>query len=415
LQAASDSQRRYWQGVESRLVFWLAVIALTVVLCAGAFGLKDGLVIGAVLAGFVVVGRAYLWTWFMRKRMNRVDKFRKRFRKLLDSVNDIRWQTRPEEMVAEDKAFLEEYKNTVLFPSTIPGIGNGVPSDRDLAHIETLYLEYGPSWRHVHPWPDPNDPNSNTKLKCELCMTADRVRKHIEGAISSYEAAIASARQELAARIDNANADGALDAKAFFDEFSKRKAFYYVPEDLAEGNEKLLGWLNSLCDKQRWTFDEADKVRELCRTRAKGESHWLEPYEQEGRFDQLVGKLTQGMKSAATTCGLPDTWDWYDSAKQRLALNEGVINDVRRILGRHSPTAMFRELEEEFGGASMDTLHSVRFPGITNYGYDPQFVTKERKLAAKLLSRERDKYDREIDGQLRAVKAFLRAETRAGE
>lgn len=76
--------------------------------------------------------------------MNRVDKFRKRFREMLDSGNDIRCQTRPGEMVAEDKAFLEEYKNTILFPSTIPNVGNGVPSDRDLAHVETLYLEYAP-------------------------------------------------------------------------------------------------------------------------------------------------------------------------------------------------------------------------------------------------------------------------------
>lgn len=66
LQAASDSQRKYWQGVESRLIFWLGVIALVIVACAGGLGLKDGLVIGAVLVGFVVVGRAYLWPWFTR-------------------------------------------------------------------------------------------------------------------------------------------------------------------------------------------------------------------------------------------------------------------------------------------------------------------------------------------------------------
>jgi hypothetical protein len=232
---------------------------------------------------------------------------------------------------------------------------------------------------------------------------------------SPREAAIASARQKLAVQIDNANADGALDAEAFLDEYSKRKALYYVPDDLADRDEKLLAWLNSLCDKSRWTFDEADKVRDLCRARAKGESHWLEPYEQEGRFDQLVGKLTQEMKSAATRCGLAETWDWYDSAKDRLARSEPVLADLRRILGRHNPVAVFRELEEEFGGPLMDTIHSSRLPGITKWGYDPKLVAKERTVAARLVSKERDKYDREIDRQLRTVKAFLRAERRASE
>jgi hypothetical protein len=71
LQAVSDSQRRYWQGFESLLIFWLGAIAIIVVACAGVLGLRDGLVIGAVLIGFVVVGRAYLWTRFIRKRMKR--------------------------------------------------------------------------------------------------------------------------------------------------------------------------------------------------------------------------------------------------------------------------------------------------------------------------------------------------------
>lgn len=76
---------------------------------------------------------------------------------------------------------------------------------------------------------------------------------------------------------------------------------------------------------------------------------------------------------------------------------------------------MFRELEEDFGGPLMDTIHSIRLPGITKSGYDPKLVAKERKVAAKLVSKERDKKDREIDRQLRTVKAFLRAERRASE
>lgn len=252
------------------------------------------------------------------------------------------------------------------------------------------------------PWADP---------ECKLCMTADHVRKHIDGAISAYEAAVASARQELTTQIDNAAPGGALDAKAFLDEYSKRKTFYYVPEDLADQDEKLLVWLNSLCDRQRWTFEDADKVRELCRIRAKGKSHWLESYEQENRFDHLVGKLTQEMKNAANRCGLAEIWDWYDSAKQRL--NEGEIKKVRRILGRHNPEAMFRELEEEFGGPLMGTIISHRLPGITKWGYDPKFVDKTVKTATKLISREgEDEFDRELHRELRTMQALVRRERR---
>jgi len=415
LQALADSHRRYLSSLEARLILWLGIIAIIVSASAGLFGIRDGLVVGAIIVGLVVIGRVYLWKWLLRKRINRLDRFRNRFRKLLENVDDVRWQTGSAETRATDKAFLEKYKDSILSPSTVSDFGgDGIPSDSDLAHIETLYAEYGPTWRHLHPWPDPNDPNSNTKLKCELCMGADRVRKHIDGAISAYEAAIASARQLLVSRIDKANPDGAVDAKVFLDEYSKHKGMYYVPEDLANEDVTLLARLNSLCDKQRWTFAETDKVRELCRLRAKGESHWLESYEQNDRFDDVVGKLRQEMKSAASRCGLADTWDWYDTAKERLALTEGVIKVVRRILGRHSPAAMFRELQEEFGPFE-DIASANRLPGITNWGYDRKFVVKERKAATRLISKERDKYDRERDRELRAMQAFVRTEHRARE
>ncbi len=413
LQAASDWQRRYLQGVEARLIFWLGVIAIIVAASSGMFGLSDGLLIGAVLVALVVAGRTYFWTRLIRKRMDHVDRFRQRFRELLDSVNDIRWQTQPEETVREDKAFLEKYTDSILFPSTVSDARSAeVPSDRELAHIETLYLEYR-SWRHLHSWPDPNDPNSNTRLKCELCMAADRVKKNIEGAISAYEAAITSARQEFVARIDGANPEGALDANTFLDEYSKRRALYYVPEDLADQDEKLLAWLNSLCDKQCWTFEDADKIRDLCKIRAKGQSHWLESYEQRDRFDHLVLKMTQEMTNAANRFGLADTWDWYDSAKHKLSVNDAAIKHIRRILQRSNPGAMFRELEEE--SWHKPWWGDVILPGLTKWGYDGGLLAKECRKARHRMLKERDEADRLRDGQLRAVQAFLRTERRASE
>ena len=47
------------------------------------------------------------------------------------------------------------------------------------------------------------------------------------------------------------NAEGAVNAKEFLDDFRKRRGLYYVPEDLAERDEELLAWLNSLCDKHQ--------------------------------------------------------------------------------------------------------------------------------------------------------------------
>lgn len=396
LQAVADSQRRYWSGVESRLILWVAIIAVILAASGGLLGLTDGLVVGAVVVGLAVAGRVYLRGSFVRKQMNRVDSFRERFRDLLDTVNVG--------IVAEDKAFLEEYKDRVLFPGTVSGAGNnGTPSGRNLAHVEILYLEYC-SLRHLHPWPDPNDPNSNTELNCGLCMAADRVRKNIEGAISAYEAAIASARHKLAAQIDDADPDGALDAKSFLDEYSKRRPVYYVPEDLALQDEKLLGWLNSLCARQHWTFEDADKLRALCRFRAKE----TKSYDEKDRFEHLGSKLTQEMKSAAARCGLQDTWDWYDSASNRLAASDGTIARIRRIVGRHSAVAMFLELKEQFEEPFLGIADQL--PGITKWGYDPKLVAKERRIAAKLIAKDRDKYDRERERELRAMEACIRAE-----
>jgi len=408
LQTVVDSHKSYLSVVESRLIFWLGIIAIIVAASAGVFGVRDGLVVGAIVVGSVVVGRVYLSTWLMRKRINRLDRFRKRFRELLDSVNDIRWQTRSEEMVAEDKAFLEKYKDSILFPSVIPyERRKGICQDAEFEHIRTLYLEYCYPG-HLHPWPDPNDPNSNTKLKCELCTTADRVRKHIEGAISAYESAIESERQKLVAQIDSINAEGAVNAKDFLDDYRKHRGLYYVPEDLAKQDEKLLAWLNSLCDKQYWTFEDADKVRELCRIRENEVSAWGGPWEQTNSFELIFDKLTREMKSAATRCGPADTWDWYDSARDRLATSGGAVADIRRIIGRHEPKAMFRELEE--GGQFMDI--TIRLPGITNWGYDPKLVARERKKARTLISKERDEYDRELDREFQAARDFVSAERR---
>jgi len=173
-------------------------------------------------------------------------------------------------------------------------------------------------------------------------------------------------------------------------------------EDLAEQDEKQLVLLNSLCSKDLWTFEEADKVRDLCRAQKK--KRYL-AYEQEERADRIFDKLTQEMKNAATQCGLVDTWDWYDSARDRLAKSEGVVSDIRRILGRLNPEAMFRE----FGELFVDI--TIRVQGITKWGYDSKLVVSEYKKARRLISKERDnKCDKERDKDLQAMQAFIRAE-----
>jgi len=403
LQGVADTQKRYLNALESRLIFWVALIAFVVGASTGLLGLGNGLIVGVILVAFVAVGRTYFWTWLVRKRTSRVDEFRKRFCHLLDSINDVRWQTRPRKVVAEDKAFLEEHTNAILFPSTLSRLEiESIPSDRDLEHVSILYTEYcGLGHGHL---------GANTELNCALCTKAHDLRKHVEGALSNYEKAVASARQVLAADFDSANADGMLDAETFVNEYRKRKAMYHVPEDLANGDEKVIAWLESLCDRQRWTFDEADKVRELCRARAKEEEDSIEPSTVSKR---LFDTLTQEMKTSATRLGLTDMWGWYDSATNNLAEYGAVIGLIRRVVGRHSPVAMFRELEEQFRRPFLDILN--RLPGITKWGYDPIFVAKERKNAAKLIWKERDAYDRECDRELHAVQSLLAAKRRGAE
>lgn len=409
-QAMADSHVRYLSALEARLIFWLGTVIMIPLMSVALFGITDGFGPAAIGIGLAVMGRV-CWWWFLRKRTNRLDSFRKRFRELLESVDDIRWETRSEETRAKDKAFLEKYKDSILFPS-------GIPYERreriwphgDLGHIETLYLEYCYPG-HLHPWPDPRDANSNTKLKCELCMTADRVQKHIEGALSAFESYLESKRQELITRIDGFNAGSATS------EFRQWLPLWVRVRECSAVDQKpaddgLYALLESLRDKDCWTFDQADKVREFCRKGKEWSSRFDDPVDAVKLRDlsaHIFDKFSREMEAAASRCGLADTWDWYNSARDRLARSGGVFAEIRRIISRHEPKAMFRELEEQ----SVDI--TVRLPGITQWGYDPKLVAKERKKARRLISKERDSYDRDLNREFQAMQAFVRGERRAGE
>jgi hypothetical protein len=62
-------------------------------------------------------------------------------------------------------------------------------------------------------------------------MAARRVREHIEGALSKFEAAIESARQTLVTQIDGSSAQGAVCAKDFLEDYREWERWHHPPED----------------------------------------------------------------------------------------------------------------------------------------------------------------------------------------
>jgi len=165
----------------------------------------------------------------------------------------------------------------------------------------------------------------------------------------------------------------------------------------------------SLRDRESWTFDEADMVRELCRERKKidladdSTLRTLSP--------QIFDKLSIGIETAAKRCAQADAWARYNGARGWLADSAAAIAAIRRVIGRHNPEAMFRELAEQsssYGYFRAFCVIGKVLPGITNWGYDPKLVDKECTIAWKYISKKRDnKYERERDRELQAMWASL--------
>jgi len=271
----------------------------------------------------------------------------------------------------------------------------------DLEHVETLYREYctplGLFCGHEISQP-----------KCLRCA-ARRVREHIEGALSKFEAAMASARQTLVTRIDGGTPEGAVLTREFLEDFCK----WWAPTDTGTEMRTLLEWLR---DKVRWTFNQADKVLETCRADESVQRvlslKSTEPhYESVESAWKVYDKLSCEMKGAAVRCGLEETWKFYDSARDWF-LGEGkgfhvgmryALQYIRRATGRRNPGAMFRELCYQDGSLRLEVSE---LESLKAYGFDRAMVERELSGAKKIMARERDEWEWTFERELAVARAF---------
>jgi uncharacterized membrane-anchored protein YhcB (DUF1043 family) len=167
VQNATESFMTNFVHTSDSLILWLGVIAIIALASAELW-------IGVGGVTLVVA-----WVWFRRRQtwklVFRLDRFRERFRELLEKGNSS------EEMLTEDKEFLQERADTILYPLAVAEHKRARLGPNDLPHIETLYQEYGFVGLHRH-WRLLNE--KEHVASCELCAAASRVRRHIEDVFS---------------------------------------------------------------------------------------------------------------------------------------------------------------------------------------------------------------------------------------
>ena len=389
-------------------IMFIAIIAAIALAAAGLWFGVAGVALVAVIRSSIM--------WSAHKDGFRLDRFRDRFRELLKRAHGG-----VAEMLAEDKAFLQKYEDSILYALVVPPHKRKRPDAGDLEHIETLYREYcysldhhhleGSWWRHdlFSEW------EKNHLKDCKFCHAARRVREHIEGAISRFEGEIAKWRLVIVTQIDGNNPEGAILAKEFLKDLPMRWP------GSAAGTElyTLVEWLR---DKDRWTFDHADKVRDACRAdeSVKGALNMRETipgYEPGDALWKVYDKLSRAMEEATAAAGLRDAWKHYSELKRALADKylsmEETFRSIRQIMKRRNPEVMIRELAENRHSLVYSTYGGLTSLG--NYGYDRELVLREVTAAQKFLAREGGKWDKCYAKELAAAKSFAWLEERLNE
>lgn len=167
IQSVAELGERRLLATQESVILYVAIIAIIALASAGMW-------IG-VAGTALVLGLRRCLIWRRRKDRVRLDHFRHRFRELLNQAD-----SGFAEMPAEDKAFLQKYEDSILYPSAVPE--HEKASASSLEHIETLYREYSLGSRLGH-----SHPERYGYEKCKLCGSARRVREHLEGVLPKGE------------------------------------------------------------------------------------------------------------------------------------------------------------------------------------------------------------------------------------
>ena len=374
------------------VIFDVGIIAVIALASAGLW-------IGVAGVALVLTVRRWSFKSVLRRAFY-LEGFRRRFDSLLGTMNgsmDVRWDDLPPKALKEDKEFIQQYEDSILFPVAVRYGRRKKPSSSDLEHIQTLYCEY------VSRGGDES--------------AARRVREHITGILSKIETQIESTRQMLVAKIDGGNPEGAIPTK----EFSGPLNGFSVGLCVLDAEDKAL--IERLRSKDQWTFDEADKVRKLCATRRDG--GW--DYDDEDVRKVYDGILVQ-IGNAAARCGLDEQWKWYAHTSElfqvqkqgdslfpaRLSLQQRALKNLRRIIGRQRPEAMYREFKEYQTDLRLTSVADMSelLKSLESYGYDPKLVEREMRAIRKHMVEDKSDrlFQRQFQQELEAAQAFASSE-----
>lgn len=362
VQHATEILMRHRVETQRAQFRWLCLVALAALASAGLWVGVGGVALIMILVYWL---NRSIWRFAFR-----LERFRRGYRELLEHADDFRDSL---EMVAEDKEFLRKYEDSILYPLAIPEHKREAVSPRDLYHVETLRREYEGSPGSAHGAVFRFSPSEEHLQKCKLCAAGQRVRDHINSALSKFETALESARQKLITQIDSESPQGAVYAKGILEH-------YRILDD-----DPLL---KTLRDKELWTFDEANKMRDLLR------SGGARDMEEDWRARTIRNKLTAEMKGASSKSGLEETWAFYDEAMDWM---QGRVSTMRRIITRRNPEAIFRLLwESQYGWL-------LELKKLQAFGYDSDIVDKELTAAKKLVRKDTGKWGKVFDKDLEAA------------
>jgi hypothetical protein len=369
VQNAAESLYVQLAHTRDSLVIWLGIIAVVALASAGLwFGV-----------GGVAMILAWIWWRNLRaaRALWRFDRFRNDcFRKLLEIAEHGHMG---EKMIEEDKEVVLKCRDSILYPLAVAPDRREEVNTYDLERIDTLHREYC-HFPHVH--------TVSTELKCDLCAAVHRVRDHVEGVLSKFEGQIEAARIDLIARIDGGTSQAAVHAKNFLEKYRDWVKWRLPQESEVESSEKLVLFplLATLRDQDNWTFEAADRVRELCRAERSEDL-----FSETGESGKMFDLLTAEMESAAKQSGVEQMWQFYNTNKNWLFEGSGGPFDcrlehdlkyIRRAFGRHNPEATVRELIYSDGSCRPEFRH---MQPLKSYGFDLKMVNAELAAARKLV------------------------------
>lgn len=287
---------------------------------------------------------------------------------------DGRWADGSKEMLEEDKAFLRKCRDSILFPLAVTPLRRETFHSHEVERIEILYREYC----GLHVLGD----------ECDLCVAKQRVQEHVEGVLSKFESQVGLALKHLVAEIDGRSSEAVIHAETILEEYREWEQWLSLRLPESVSKEKLL---QALRDKGNWTFEEADQVRELCRTEIAQNR-----YSESGdRASQIFEALTTETEAAAKRCGLEKVWRFYNTNKNWFVEGSGspfeirmeyTIKNIRRALARKNPETTVRELVYADGNVRVgfDQLQPLK-----SYGFDLEMIERELRAAWKLVLKER--------------------------